>query len=349
MRAASRFSIRDFSDADIPEAVRFFENVYAPGHIMTVPEHLRWQFTDHPQAEGDHRSLILTDGSRIAGFLGIIPARTKVGERALSAGWCANLVASPDVRERGAGAFLLREAAKRFDLLITTGYNALSAPVLDALGWNLLPPLSRWVAVLRADCAGAPATMNPFPAAPSRFTIEPVGRFGASWDASWQGIRRRFVCTTERDAAYLNWRLIDHPRIRYAVLSASDVAGLRGYGALRMEDSPTLTGGRIVDLVAEDDAAPEILGALVGCAAEAGADFLDFFVSGDRYADALRNAGFVLADREPYRTVPAFLLPLDRRRSDITFAVWQKDGGINAGDWYVVKSDGDKDRAPEIL
>lgn len=349
MYAASRFSIRDFLTTDISDAVRFFENVYAPGHILTVPEHLRWQFTDHPQADGDHRSLILDDGSRIAGFLGIIPARTKVGEHSRIAGWCANLVASPDVRNRGAGAVLLREAAKRFDLLITTGYNALSAPVLEALEWKLLPPLSRWISVLRADRSGAPATINSLPVASSNFAIEPVGRFGASWDASWQGIRRHFACTTEREAAYLNWRFIDHPKIRYTVLSASDKEGFRGYGAVRIEDSPTLTGGRVVDLVGEDDAVSDILCTMVGHAADAGADFLDFFASGDRYATALRKAGFVPADREPYRTVPAFLLPLDRRRNDITFAVRQKEGGINAGDWYVVKSDGDKDRAPGVL
>jgi len=346
---AEAFSIRPFVGTDLDVAVEFFRRVYAPGHIVGEPGHLCWQFLEHPGADGARRSLLLFQGSSVKGHLGIIPQRTKVGNEIMLGGWCANLVTDTEIRDRGAGAFLLREAAGRFDLLLTTGYNAQAEPVLKGLGWVMLPVLNRRILVLRSERLGIEAAAG-LSSPDTVFKIEKIDRFKEDWDEAWQTLRQRFPCTTERDSAYLNWRFIDHPRLNYVVLSAANGNQLHGYGVLRLERSPELCGARIVDLVASDESAPAILGGLIDQACAAGADFVDFFCSGSWYAQTFEEAGFVSADRQPFAGVPTFLFPVDRRRSDITFAIWKRGGGLgDPQDWYVVKADGDKDRAPGRL
>lgn len=313
---------------DLAQAAAFFGTVYKPGHIMTDPQHIAWQFLDHPHADGKRTSLFLVDEEKIVGFLGIIPQHTHMDGRIVDVGWCANLVVAPELRGHAGGGLLLKEAQKEWEALATTGYNAQSEPVLTALGWNMQPALNRWVRQELHDSGENPM---------------PIDRFTAVWDATWERIRSRYPATTNRDHAFLNWRYVDHPRNEYVVLTTAEADG---YVVVRMERAPELVGARIVDMVGSAKAIPLLLHDACVYAARAGAAFVDFFTSWAGDDAALTEAGFVLAPTlaDP---PPSFLLPVDHKRSDITFASWQQEGGKNP--WYVVKADGDKDRAPGKL
>lgn len=313
---------------DLAQAAVFFGTVYKPGHIMTDPNHIAWQFLDHPHADGKRTSLFLVDEEQIVGFLGIVPQHTRMDGRVVDVGWCANLVVAPELRGQAGGGLLLKEAHKEWEALATTGYNAQSEPLLRGLGWTMQPSLTRWVRNDLRD--GVTDAML-------------VDRFTEAWDATWQNLHTRYPTTTDRDHAFLNWRYVDHPRNEYVTLTTSDADG---YVVVRMERATELVGARIVDIVGSAEAIPILLNGAGVYAARAGATFVDFFTSWAGDDAALHDAGFVLAstlDDPP----PSFLLPVDRKRSDITFAFWQQDGGKNP--WYVVKADGDKDRAPGKL
>jgi len=313
---------------------------------MGDERHLRWQFLDHPHAIAGAGTLLLWNDTKIVGHAGWIPARTKMGNRILLAGWGANFIVSEEFRERGGSVFLLREAMKRFSLLLTSGYNENAAPVLRGLGWKLLPSLTRWVGVLRSDRLGLlPA--NPDPPEASSIEVRPITRFEVSWDAVWNELRVLYPCTTERDSAYLNWRFVSHPFNRYHLFGAYDGSRLRGFAALRMEKAPELAGARIVDFISAPEAEVTLARGIIEAAGREGADFADFFASGPWHGTAFRKAGFLPANGGPYAEVPAFLLPVNRRRRDITFAVWYAQE-VRGDDWYVVKADGDKDRAQNL-
>lgn len=324
----SDYAIRLMYREDVPAATEFFASVYAPGHVMTDPAHVTWQFLNHPHADGKRTSLLLTQQNWIVGFLGIIPQHMRLAGEIVDVGWCANLIVAPDVRGHAGGALLLREAHAQWSALATTGYNTQSEPLLRGLGWQLQPALTRWVC--NAVRAGDDETV-------------PVKRFSADWDATWETLQKRYGVTTDRDHAFLNWRFIDHPRNEYVVRTTADGDG---YVVVRIERAPEMVGARIVDMIGSPSAIPKLLAGAVNVAAGVGATFVDFFTSSVNDDGALVASHFVRADTmlEP---PPAFLLPVDRRRSDITFAYWGQGAGNDP--WYVVKADGDKDRAPGLI
>jgi amino acid adenylation domain-containing protein len=97
--------------------------------------------------------------------------------------------------------------------------------------------------------------------------IEPIARFGAEFDALWDGLKGRHGVTMERSAAFLNWRHIDPPRLlgRSFALACRDNGRLVGYVALRAPAN-TVPGHFIMTDLFYDDAVPEALPNLLNAA-----------------------------------------------------------------------------------
>jgi hypothetical protein len=94
--------------------------------------------------------------------------------------------------------------------------------------------------------------------------IEPVARFGSEFDALWDRVKGRYAVTTERTAAFLNWRHIDAPPLlgRSFALACRDEGRLVGYIALRAPAN-TVPGHFIMTDLFYDDAIPEALPSLL--------------------------------------------------------------------------------------
>ena len=52
---------------------------------------------------------------------------------------------------------------------------------------------------------------------PLRADVEPIRRFDASFTDLWERLADRFELAVRRDAAYLNWKFIEPPHVRYSV------------------------------------------------------------------------------------------------------------------------------------
>jgi len=313
-------------DADVPALMRFIGTQWRAGHLLSRDEALlRWQFTPDVLRAGPTRGgptvLLAWSHGEIVGMLGLTGFDlTVVGQR-FAALWLSHWFAAPAHRSSNAALRLIWAAREvGVDALATLGANASSAKLLARLGLQVIPSVSRWVGVF--DVA---ATVDLVQAAnpevpldhvtrlcrshvvgPSGFRAPP-GRFRSvgwsvaaaeAWDRFWvETVAPRLVGAT-RDAGYLRWRYVDHPRFTYQLRFAQRdadgaVAGLAVFRIEQVRDRATRVL-RIVDFLASEEGEGCLVAAVLDAARESGAAFGDFYWSSARAAGPLARAGLRL-------------------------------------------------------
>ncbi len=332
-------AIRPAKEGDIAGLVEFFRNVYRSEHIATSKDYLAWQYRD-AGANGfypDYSDFLLFRGKEIAGHMGLIPYVFNINGQKVRAAFLANGILKKDLRGTGAGALLIKEAEKYFDVLYTMGFNEQIAPIYKLGGWSEECFLKRWVLKYPEKTAEAGAR-----------NIVVMDSFDEIWDASWQEMAKFFSITIARSSEYLNWRFSNNPFVKYRIFGAKSGEKFGGYIVLRKEAGNEFSAYRIVDFISREETAGPLLSAAAGLAREEKVDFLDFFCSSRRYEKDLLKAGFELynpaVDPEP----PMLILPSDRDLLKINFVYKLINPELKSympEDWFVVKADGDKDRA----
>lgn len=335
------------SENDISDLIDFFKKVYPVrnrvsngvyklNHVMTDPEYLVWQYLNAPGniLYPNYPNLILKKDRAIVGHLGLIPYKFLVRGESVKAAFLASLVVDKDLRAHGAGVMLARESEKYFDVLYTTGYSPPSAPVLKFCEWEKAADLMRWV----YDCKNGEQSVN-------RIDVVAIKSFGDRWDEYWGELSKNYGATIDRSSKYLNWRFCDNPKIKYSIFGLN-TDGVGGYIVLRFEKGNDFTGLRIVDLIAGDKTVEVFLKKAINFANEQKADFVDFFSYPDKYKNAFQKIGFYLYNPEISQDPPIFILPTDRKKLALNFSYKVVNGEkLSVDDWFVVKSDGDRDRA----
>jgi hypothetical protein len=84
---------------------------------------------------------------------------------------------------------------------------------------------------------------------PLRAECEPIRRFDDSFTALWERIAPQFALGVRRDAAYLNWRYIEPPHVRYAVVALKREGEVHGYAVYRHLHEPMGKVTMLVDLL----------------------------------------------------------------------------------------------------
>jgi hypothetical protein len=82
-------------------------------------------------------------------------------------------------------------------------------------------------------------------AKPLTAQIEPIRRFDQRFTELWARVAPSFGLAVRRDAAYLNWKYIEPPHVRYSVVALTREDTMAGYAVYRHLQEP----GRGHDLV----------------------------------------------------------------------------------------------------
>jgi hypothetical protein len=105
-------AIRPLERTDLPEVASLYEHVARSGSRTAPPglaPYFEKTFFDYPGTDPEIPSLVYVDDGRIAGFLGSSVRRLIFEGRPLRLGISGQLVTEPEVRNRAAGAFLMKE------------------------------------------------------------------------------------------------------------------------------------------------------------------------------------------------------------------------------------------------
>jgi hypothetical protein len=325
--------------SDLPELELFFQRQYAPDYILASPRYYHWQFFQPPaNKEKDHcLSLLLRYHGSIIGHLGVVPVDLNTGTPGV---FLINWIMARKYRQSGLGISLTEEAQRRYGRLLATGYGPQVEPAYRYLKWRILPPLKRWVAVLdptaAADLAGDPRVRDAYPVLKVRYREE-VFSEQVDWLADPRLRRGIFHHGTAVDYTpeYLNWRYINHPALKYEILTVRDQAFLV---RRRAKHHPVL---RIVDFGGTLPALRRLINTTLAAAVRENAAFVDVFYSGDRYDELFRETGFCDPRGKP--PLPMLFAPLDRSRDRVTCAAYPAAG--TKGEIFLTRGGGDQDRA----
>lgn len=367
-------SVRPFEERDWPDMVRFYEEFYRPGYVFTRRAFFDWNFSSPLRPDDRSGQRLALDGDRIVGIMGSLPWPLQVAGRRELGEYNINLFVDPAYRGSRVGQQLLASVSSGYAYSLTNGYNARTLSMYQRLGRVHHWAMRRFVKCLDADRTEKLLTGSP------RFSqLEPEDRaaaldrlresaalslgapelsvaqqrgFDVSWDRAWDEMRGLHGFTTWRSSAFLNWRYVAYPSPLYACFTASPVGSPpRGLCVLRVESPPCGVVVRIVDLVGSAASRRALLAHAQQLAAARSAIFVDYVSAGETDDALLASAGY----RELYAPDGAMLLPMDfapLRHRDQVLALASfldiDDAGsheFEAGRFYVVKGDGDLDRA----
>lgn len=162
---------------------------------------------------------------------------------------------------------------------------SLRAPLQRALGERL-----------GAAVATLPDLAIRLPARP-RLPVERFEqRFDERFDELWERARHSYPAITRRDAAVLDWHYRQHPDTEYRTFIVEQDTGLRGYLVFKVWSRKGRRIARLVDLLVlpgDREAIRALVSHALRAMRQAGAERVDWFVSGGDTAEVARQLGFV--------------------------------------------------------
>lgn len=313
-----------------------------------------WQYRRNPQCSPEGPEIwIARVGSAIVGQYATMPVCVRVAGRPLRASWGMDVMVDLPHQRRGIGADLFQYWNDHVDVSLGLGLSDPSHALFKKLRWADLGPVPCYVKILtgrglavgrvpRRLEAAAAAIGHPLVSALTRgerefagIEIHGIDRFDAVFDDLWHSVADNFDFIVERDAAYLNWKFLEPPHVRYDALAATRAGRPAGYLVYRVARQRDVNVGLLVDWLTDpDDEASfgALSDAATGRCRAAGADKMRAFTMHRGFGRALTRRGF------------------KRVRSTMEFCVRINDDRVPAlvtrqtDRWHVTLGDADQDR-----
>lgn len=253
-----------------PEDRRGVETLYRRTHGPDAAEAqaLRWDWL-HRRNPGNTGGLprlwVAREGPTVVGHFPTLPVRLSLRGMNVDAAWGAEAYVTPERESLALDEALIRTWDRNTGAALTLGVPQTTRAVYDRLHWpapTALPCLVKPLTRRAFRLPSVPVFVNRLISAltlplirivsrsrPLRAECEPIRRFDASFTALWDRLAPQFDLAVRRDAAYLNWRYIEPPHVRYAVVALKREGEVHGYAVYRHLHEPLGKVTLIVDLL----------------------------------------------------------------------------------------------------
>ncbi len=275
---------------------------------------LRWDWLRRNPANGSSEPAfwIVREGPTVIAASVLMPVH--VGLRGLEAtgAWSADPLVVAERQRQGLGEALLRNWDRQSGVALGVGLSQGTRYLLgERLRWPrpvtlpcLVKPLSR--RALRRPSWPVPvnrlvsAVTLPFVrvvarARPLREEVAVVRRFDVTVNRLWERVAPRLDLAVKRDAAYLNWKFIEPPHVRYSVVVLLREAKVHGYAVYRHLREPQGRVTLVVDFLTdpEDERALRTLLRWIDREARAeDSDKIRCYVQHSGFRRVLRRSGY---------------------------------------------------------
>jgi GNAT superfamily N-acetyltransferase len=241
-----------------------YRRVFGPDAAAVSRLRWDWLYRRNPtNPDGIPRIWVVREGPTIVGHYATIPVRLAIRGRELGASWGTDAMVAPERRRQGLGERLFRTWDRSVEASMGLGLSDSSRQLLRKLHWPDLPSVPCLIKPLTRRAFRRPSwptAMNRLVSAvftlpivkivgrvrPPRADVEPLRRFDTRFTDFWERIAPKFDLAVRRDAAYLNWKYIEPPHIRYSVVGLKRNDRFEGYAVFRHTREPL---GRITALV----------------------------------------------------------------------------------------------------
>ena len=311
-----------------------------------------WQYRRNPNNPGGEPEIwIAREGPAIIGQYATMPVQLSVGGQQVQASWGMDVMVAPERQRQGLGEVLFRTWDRNVGASLGLGLSESSYKLFQKLRWPDVGPLPCLVKPLTRRAFRRPNWPMPVNRLVSALTVplvmlvsraRPVGaevrmlqRFDDSFTELWERLAPRFDFAVRRDAAYLNWKYVSAPHVRYAIAALRRDARTIGYAVYRHLHEPRGRVTLLADFLVDPDD-PSDLGTLLRWvdreARQADSDKIRTFAMHAGFRRVLRRTGYFQV-----KSTVQFVTKVNG--IDVRPAFYE-----NTDRWHVTLGDSDQDR-----
>ena len=339
-----------------PEDKRLVEALYRRvfGTDSAEANRLRWdwQYRNNPHRPPEGPLIwVSREAQTIIGQYATMPVKLWVQGREIDAAWGMDVMVAPERQRQGLGEVLFRTWDRNVGASLGLGLSDSSYRLFLKMRWPDVGPVPCFVKPLTRRALRRPGwsvTANRLVSAltlpwirlvsrtrPLQGEVRVIRNFDDRFTALWERIAPQFAFAVRRDAAYLNWKYIQAPHVRYTIAVLEREGDVAGYVVYRHLQEARGRVTIVVDwLTAPDDRAGflTLLRWVDREARAADSDKIRAFALHAGYRKLLKQSGYfvVKSTMEFVAKINAIELP----------ASFYK----NSDAWHVTLGDSDQDR-----
>lgn len=339
-----------------PEDQRGIETLYRRifGADEAAASRLRWdwQYRRNPNnPKGAPLLWVVREGPTIIGHYAAMPVKLSLSGSEIDAAWGTDAMVAPERQRQGLGEELFRMWDRTSGASLGLGLPESSRQLLKKMHWPDVPPvlglvkpltrrafrqpqwplaINRVVSAVTLPIVRVAARVRPL-----RAEVEPIRRFDSTFTEFWERIAPRFSLAVRRDAAYLNWKYIEPPHVRYSIAALKRENRYEGYAIYRHAQEPRGRVTLLIDFLADtnDDLGFKTLLRWVDAEArQADSDKIRCYAAHAGFRRLMRRSGYFQM-RQPL----ALAVKINARAMPAGF---YKD----TDNWHITLGDSDQDR-----
>jgi hypothetical protein len=311
-----------------------------------------WQYRRNPNNPRQEPEIwIAREGPAIVGQYATMPVRLSLGGREVQASWGMDVMVAPERQRQGLGEVLFRTWDRNVGASLGLGLSESSYRLFQKLRWPdvgpipmLFKPLTRrafrrghWPVGLNKIVSALtyPLVMIVARSRPLGAEVRLIDRFDESFTKLWEQLASKFDFAVRRDAAYLNWKFVSAPHVRYSIAALRREDRNVGYAVYRHMHEPSGRVTLLVDFLTDpdDEAGLETLLRWVDREArQADSDKIRTFAMHAGFRKVLKRSGY-------FQTKSTMEFVLKVNGIDVTPSFYEQ-----TDTWHVTLGDSDQDR-----
>jgi GNAT superfamily N-acetyltransferase len=311
-----------------------------------------WQYTRNPNNPGHEPEIwIAREGPALVGQYATMPVKLSLKGAEVRGSWGMDVMVAPERQRQGLGEVLFRTWDRNVGASLGLGLSDSSYRLFQKLNWPdvgpvpcLVKPLTRrafrrpnWPVPINrlVSALTLPIVLIVARTRPLRAEVRLIQRFDDSITALWDALAPKFDLAVRRDAAYLNWKYVSAPHVRYSIAVLRRDNRNIGYAVYRHLHEPRGRVTLIVDFLADPDdeeALRTLLHWIDREARQADSDKIRVFAMHDGFRRVLRRSGYFQV-----KSTMEFVVKINGIEVDPSFYE-------NTDTWHITLGDSDQDR-----
>jgi len=329
-----------------------YRRVFGPDAAEASRLRWDWQYRHNPQNPStDPLIWVAREGPSIIGQYATMPVALSLKGQDVVGAWGMDVMVAPERQRQGLGELLFSTWDRHVGASLGLGLSPSSHRLFQKLRWPevgpvpyLSKPLTRrafrrpeWPMVLNRLVSAITLPYVKFVARqkPLSGEVRLIRRFDASFDRLWARLAPRFDLAVRRDAAYLQWKFVSPPHVRYSIAALYREGEAHGYVVYRHAREPRGKVTLLVDFLVDPDDTDALVTLLRWVDREARAEDSDKIrgfcqhaafrkvLKGEGYAQTASTLQFVIK-LNAFSVAPAFY--------------------TETANWHITLGDSDQDR-----
>ena len=329
-----------------------YRRVFGPDAAEASRLRWEWQYRRNPNNPGGTPVIwVAREGPTVIGQYATMPVRLQVHGQELDGSWGMDVMVAPERQRQGVGEGLFRTWDRSVGASLGLGLSDSSQRLFRKLQWPeprlvpcLVKPLSRralkrpqWPDALNdvVSAVTLPFIRLVARSRPLRAEVQSLARFPPEFSELWDRLAPRFELAVRRDAAYLNWKYVEAPHVRYSLAALRRSGTLHGYVVYRHSQEPRGRATSLVDFLVDPDDVSGLKTLLRWVDREAMAadsDKIRTFCLHAGFRRVLRRSGYFAV-----KSAMDFTAKVNRTELPSSFYA-------NTDEWHITLGDSDRDR-----